>query len=125
MTTTVTPSSTSDHESHWWILLLPGLISAFIATVALGVAGFVLHSEPPLSVSTLPAPITFVLGLALLTAPAAVAIGIHFDRKYVASVSEWKPRSEYVLLGVAMWFGIGIPFALLYLYRRHQYLGIP
>ncbi len=75
--------------------------------------------------STIPAPIRFVFGVAVLTAPAIVAIGIHFDRRYVASVSEWEPRSEYLLLGITMWFGIGIPFGLLYLYRRHKYVGVP
>lgn len=115
MTTTVTSSAeTTENGSWWWTLLLPSLVTALVWAV-----------PPALSFSSLP-PVAGFIGMAvMLTAPAFVAVGIHFDRKYVASVSDWEPRSEYVLLGVAMLTGIGILFALLYLYRRHRYVGVP
>ncbi len=115
MTMTVNSSGTStERRSHWWVLLLPSLVTALVWAV-----------PPALSFSSLPPVAGFIGMVVMLTAPAVVAVGIHFDRKYVASMSDWEPRSEYILLGVAMLFGIGIPFALLYLYRRHQYVGVP
>ncbi|SIR25655.1 hypothetical protein SAMN05421858_2012 [Haladaptatus litoreus] len=121
MSSSVQSSTTTTQKgSHWWLLVLPGLVATLITAVTSAVFGV-----SPTLTSTVPAPIKFVFGAAVLTAPALVAIGIHFDRKYVASVSAWKPRSEYILLGIAMWFGIGIPLALLYLFRRHKYVGVP
>ena len=114
MTTTVTSSTTTEKGSRWWTLLLPSMITALVWAL-----------PPALSFSSLPPVVGFIGMVVMLTSPAVVAVGIHFDRKYVASVSEWEPCSEYILLGVAMLAGIGIPFALLYLYRRHRYVGVP
>ncbi|GKZ12764.1 hypothetical protein [Haladaptatus sp. T7] len=124
MTTTVRSAATNT-ESHWWILLLPSLLLSVSATLGLSVSAIAFRLEPSSTLSYLPPLVGLVLALAYFTAPAAVAVGIHFDRRYIASVSEWEPRSEYTLLGLAMWFGIGIPLGLLYLYRRHKYVGVP
>ncbi|WP_266078134.1 hypothetical protein [Haladaptatus caseinilyticus] len=121
MSSNVRSSVTATEKgSRWWLLILPGLVT----TIGTAVTSAVFDTSVA-ALSVLPAPIRFVFGVAVLTAPAIVAIGIHFDRQYVASVSSWEPRSEYVLLGIAMWFGVGIPFGLLYLYRRHEYVGVP
>ncbi|GAA0228622.1 hypothetical protein [Haladaptatus pallidirubidus] len=113
-------ATATEKESGWWLLILPGLVT----TTAVAVTSFVFGTSSS-ALASLPAPITFIFGISVLTAPALVAIGVHFDRKYVASVSAWEPRSEYILLGIAMWFGIGIPLGLLYLFRRHKYVGVP
>lgn len=125
MTMTAHPSTVDSTESHWWILLLPSLLLSISATLGLSVSAIAFRLEPSSTLSYLPPLVGLVLALAYFTAPAVVAVGIHFDRRFIASVSEWEPRSEYVLLGIAMWFGIGIPFSLLYLYRRHKYVGVP
>ncbi|NEU56018.1 hypothetical protein FXF75_04360 [Halorussus sp. MSC15.2] len=88
-------------------------------------AGLFLGNQTALTVPPSLEWVQFPLSIVALTAPAVVAIAVHFDRKFVAAVSDWEPRSEYVLLGVAMWVGIGVPLAALYLYRRRQYVGVP
>ncbi|WP_049969933.1 hypothetical protein [Haladaptatus cibarius] len=115
----------ADRESGWWLLILPGLVMTIAAAMYQFFSSMAFSSAVVESLPSLPAPVTFIVMVSILTAPALVAIGIHFDRKYVASVSAWEPRSEYILLGIAMWFGIGIPLALLYLFRRHKYVGVP
>ncbi len=120
MTSHASPTTATGRDSRWWLLIIPGLATTLATAVSSVVFGV-----PAINISSLSEPLALVVGLTVLTTPAVVAIGIHFDRKYVASVSEWEPRSEYVLLGIAMWFGFGIPLALLYLYRRHEYVGVP
>ncbi len=80
MTTTVTSSATTTEKgSRWWTLLLPSMITALVWAV-----------PPALSFSSLPPVVGFIGMVVMLTSPAVVAVGIHFDRKYVASVSEWE-----------------------------------
>ncbi|MFC4447881.1 hypothetical protein [Halorussus aquaticus] len=109
-------ATTTDTAAWWWTL------------VALNLAVFAalfVRNETALAIPPSLEWVQFLLGTVALTAPAVVAIAVHFDRKFVAAVSDWNPRSEYILLGVAMWVGIGVPLAVLYLYRRRQYVGVP
>ena len=111
-----TPASPPNAADWWWVVVAVNLV-AFVAV-------FVLN-ETRLTVLPSLGWIRFVGAVVVLTAPAVVAIAVHFDRKYVAAVSDWKPRSEYVLLGLLMWFGVGVPLALLYLSRRRDRVGVP
>jgi hypothetical protein len=108
--------STSDTAGWWWTLVAVNL--------AVFVAVFV-GNEIALSLPAWLEPAKFFVGVIAVTAPAVVAVAVHFDRRYVSTVSDWEPRSEYILLGLAMWVGIGVPLAVLYLYRRHERVGVP
>lgn len=122
--------STTERDSRWWLLLLPTLVlylGLFVTNVA--------NPDPTVSLgdlltSVVPSWLALPLGLAFFVAfaaPATVAIAVHFDRKFVAAVSDWEPRSEYVLVGFLSWVhaGVGSVALLWYLYQRHEYVGTP
>ena len=54
-----------------------------------------------------------------------VAVAVHFDRKYVTSVSEWNPKGMYYLIGLFAAVGVGIVLGIAYLYNRHRFVGVP
>lgn len=113
------PSSAkmSPDTADWWWTVVAANSVAFVVLFFL--------NESDLGVPVWSEGIVFILSIVVLTAPAVVAISVHFDRKYVVAVSDWEPRSEYILLGLTMWLGFGVPIAVLYLYRRHKYVGVP
>lgn len=117
--TATEPSSAESRPdiAEWWWTPIALNLAIFAATF--------LVTETSLDLPAWFAPVKFLVGPVVLTAPAVVAIAVHFDRRYVAAVSDWEPRSAYVLLGLAMWADIGILLAVLYLYRRHEYVGTP
>ena len=110
------PAPTPTTADWWWTVVAANL-AAFVAV-------FVLN-EGLLAVPPVLAEVRIPAGLVVLTAPATVALAVHLDRTYLATVSDWEPRSEYVLLGLAMWAGVGVPLAALYLARRRKYVGTP
>ena len=116
MTATASSEPTPDTADWWWVAVAANLV----AFVVLFVLNEIRSAVPP----TL-GRLRLVVGIVVLTAPAVVAIAVHFDRRYVAAVSDWEPRSEYILLGLLMWFGVGVPLALLYLARRRSRVGTP
>ena len=60
-----------------------------------------------------------LFGLALL--PLA-PIGVHFDRKYVAAAADWRPSIAYYLTFASF---VGVLLAAMYLYERHERVGVP
>jgi hypothetical protein len=69
--------------------------------------------------------VSALVTLLVLGAPAIVATAVHFDRHYVASVSDWEPDAGYVLLGITLWLGVGVLLGYWYLYKRRQHVGTP
>lgn len=49
-------------------------------------------------------------------------VAVHFDRKRVYELSGWKPEWTYYLVII---FGIGQLLSILYLWKRHKFLGTP
>ena len=56
-----------------------------------------------------------------VTLPLA-PIGVHYDRKYVAAVADWRPSIAYYLTFASL---VGVLLAAIYVYERHQHVGVP
>lgn len=109
-------------SEKWWLVLLFEVVAGLLFVTGVGawlIGGvFQLLGSPgilggPQTLSY----VIFVIPLHIL-APAAV----YFDRKYVATVSEWTPSRLYYLTFVT---GLGDILAIVYLFQRHRYLGTP
>lgn len=110
-------------NGKWWLVLLVEVVAGLVFVTGVGAwlieggfqlvgsSGGVLGGPQTLSY------VIFVIPLHVL-APAAV----YFDRKYVATVSEWTPSRLYYLTFVT---GLGDMLAIVYLLQRHRYLGTP
>lgn len=59
-----------------------------------------------------------LVGILIVSSPIAV----YFDRKQVRDVSEWDPSWLYFLVFLGP---IGWLIALVYIYKRHKYVGTP
>jgi len=98
-------------EDRWWIPI--GILVALVPiVVALG-----LFAPPDAFYALFTAPV-ILLGYALtLFSP----LFVYFDKQYVESVSTWTPSSWYYLM----------PFppltflSIVYIYQRHEYVGVP
>jgi len=100
----------------WIPLLLLVIINHTLLTIL--VAGFVVElTEPAYDALT-----RIFLGLVFLVAVFAIA-GLYYDRRYVATVSEWTPSGWYFLMFLIPFVGYFI--TVLYLFRRHRRVGVP
>lgn len=120
------PSVETDTEqsgsSKWWIpifllaLTLPVAFALFIV-VELLTPYLVMESGSPhqyifYALIALGWLLTFISPLA-----------VHFDRKYVASVSEWTPSKLYYLMIIPSL--VNVILAIAYSYNRHKHVGVP
>lgn len=62
--------------------------------------------------------------LIFIIAWIGLPIGIYFDMQYVRANSRWNPNTIGWLILSIIWF-VNIIAGLVYLYRRHETLGIP
>ena len=96
---------------RWWIP-----IATLVALIPI-LAGYGLVAPPDAFFSLVSAPFTLLGFVLALLSP----IFVHLDKRYVESVSAWKPSGWY-------YFMIFPPLALLsiiYIYQRHKYVGVP
>ena len=99
-------------SDRWW---QPIAVLAATLPVALALS-LVL---PPDVFAMLPVFAVVVLGFALaLCSPAFV----YLDRQYLAAVDVWTPSALYFLMVVP---AVAPVVAAAYVYRRHQYVGVP
>ena len=49
-------------------------------------------------------------------------VGIYFDRQYVGFVSDWTPSQLYYMALIPGW---GLLIAMVYIYNRHDNIGVP
>lgn len=99
-------------SERWWIPIAT-LVVVFPMMVVVGLI------TPPDALYAL-----FTAPLALLTLVLTVLspLFIYFDRQYVESVSEWEPSGWYYWMAFPLVTHI---VAIIYVYRRHKYVGIP
>ena len=99
--------------ARWW-LPIGGLVVLFLLQ---GVVVSVLPPDP-LSQAPVMGPLVAV-GLVLqVLSPLCV----HRDRRYVMAVSAWEPSAWYYWMILPP---LSVVLAPLYLYRRHQHVGVP
>lgn len=101
-------------SDKWWVLVAVSPVW-FLCLLALSLLSTALRS-PIFSGITYP---MVLVGLLLL---ALCPVGVHFDRKYVAAVADWRPSLAYYLTFAAM---VGVLLAALYVYERHERVGVP
>lgn len=66
----------------------------------------------------------YVVGAPYLLLTLSSSVAVYFDRQYVTATSDWSPSRIYYLMVVpARAIGELSPFV--YLYHRHQYVGVP
>lgn len=97
--------------SRWWIPIAV-LAGAFPLLVVLGMV-----TPPDAFSSLLVAPVALIGFLLTVLSP----VFVYLDGQYVRSVSRWEPGGWYYLM-------ILPPLTLLsivYVYRRHEFVGIP
>lgn len=100
----------------WIPLLLLAIINHALLTVL--VAGIVVE----LNRAAYAALTRIFLGLVLLIAVFAIA-GLYYDRRYVATVSNWSPTAWYFLMFFIPL--VGYLITVLYLFRRRRRVGTP
>lgn len=100
----------------WIPLLLLAVINHVLLTLL--VAGLVVE----LGEAAYAALTRLFMGLVFLVAIFAVA-GLYYDRRYVATVSEWSPTRWYFLMFFVPL--VGYLITVLYLFRRHRRVGVP
>lgn len=64
------------------------------------------------------------LGLLVLVAWLGLPLAAYYDMQYVRSRSQWRPSVGLWVLGLLVWI-LNIPLAAIYLYRRHETVGVP
>lgn len=95
---------TTTVADNWWL----GVAGATVAIVL----GFV--------VSTVSEPLASVLFLGIFVMPVAM----YFDMQYVRANSQWNPSTVLWVVGSLLLGALVIP-GVVYLYRRHETLGVP
>lgn len=65
-----------------------------------------------------------IMGFLVLLGWPLIPIAIYYDSKYVQANSDWNPNTAIWCLASAIWF-VNILVGLLYLYRRHETVGVP
>jgi len=99
-------------SDHWWIPIATLAVLGPILVV-IGVA-----TPPDAYASLLGAPFA-LLGIVLtILSP----LFVHFDRRYVRTVSSWEPSGWYYWMIVPL-FNVILPIA--YIYQRHRYVATP
>lgn len=65
---------------------------------------------------------TNALWAVVVTTLLVSSVAVHYDRQYVASVSEWTPTRLYYFTFLGY---VGMMLAIVYVWRRHRILGVP
>lgn len=102
------------NDTWWWILAAQplGFLLLFVMAVAYAVL-------PIPFMAPFPVPYVLIGLLWLLKFVAPVAV--YFDRRAVA-VSDWSPSIAYYLVILPV---VGVLLAAIYLYERHDRVGVP
>lgn len=64
------------------------------------------------------------VGLLFFVAWVGLPLAAYYDMQYVRSESQWRPNGGLWVLGLLVWF-LNVPLAAIYLYRRHETVGVP
>jgi hypothetical protein len=63
-------------------------------------------------------------GVLVLVAWIGLPLSAYFDAQYVRGNGPWAPETAFWVIGLAVWF-LNVPLGVVYLYRRHEALGVP
>lgn len=66
----------------------------------------------------------FLTGVLALIAWASLPVATFFDIQYVRANSQWNPTTVLWLVAMLVWL-VNIVAGAVYLYRRHEVLGVP
>ena len=102
-------AETADSD-HWYL--------AVVAGIGLSVLGIVALSGDPTGLTE------DVGGYAFLGGWFLLPLGIYYDTRFVSAHSRWKPSPGIWVLLALLWF-VNVVVGAVYLYRRHQVLGVP
>lgn len=102
-------SGQSDVSQQWWY------------GIAGGVVLWVLVLFVPVGESAI---VGQILNATMVVAWAGLPLAAYFDMQYVRDSSAWQPRETIWVLLFAIWF-VNIAAGVVYLYRRHEELGVP
>ena len=101
-------------SDKWWVLVVVQPIW-FLLLLVIGLFSTAAQTA---IFSDIAYPMVLVGIVLLLLCP----IGVHFDRKYVAAVADWRPSIAYYLTFASL---VGVLLAAMYLYERHEHVGVP
>lgn len=99
-------------SSKWWIPI--GILVA-IGPVLVLVS---LALPPDAYTLILTGPLTIAAFILVILSP----VFVYYDRRYLATTSEWEPSGWYYLMFLPL---IGYVLSTVYIYNRHKHLGIP
>ncbi len=91
---------------------------AVVAGIGLSVFGIAFSSGEPASV------IENLGGFAFLAGWFLLPLGVYQDAKYVRANSRWDPETVVWVVLALVWF-VNVVAGAVYLYRRHEALGVP
>lgn len=111
-------SSDEGSESHWWIFIAIHPAFLLFAITYTIISRFFFWGSP-----------WIFIGILIPIASILFPIALYFDTKYVENTTNrWEPN-------VGLWMGLAgvgviVPFiqdilAIIYIYKRHKYLGTP
>ena len=101
-------------SDKWWVLVAVSPIWFLLLLVI----GLISTAAQTAIFSDIAYPMVLVGIVLLVLCP----IGVHFDRKYVAEVSDWRPSLAYYLTFASV---VGALLAAIYVYERHEHVGVP
>ncbi|MCL9812982.1 zinc ribbon domain-containing protein [Natranaeroarchaeum aerophilus] len=108
-----TPHNPAQYETTvsdtWWYGVAGGTALWALAFIFAGVVG---DSLGPLA------------GFVLLGAWIGLPLAAYFDIQYVRANAEWNPTTVLWMILLAIWL-VNILAGVVYLYRRHEVLGVP
>lgn len=129
----------TETTSRWWygVAALPvlAILLYLLAFIVIGTRNAMTTSDPALILNVLGAFGVFVVGLIILLLTVLFSASLLLDIRTIRkSPSEWSPSWAYGFIAVVhllnlvfpvLWLVVSVPGAVLYLYRRHKYLGVP
>lgn len=89
-----------------------------VAGIGLSLVGFAIFSGEPTG------PIEDVGGFSFLGGWFLLPLAVYYDTKYVRANSRWNPDTGVWVVLALVWF-VNVVAAAVYLYRRHEALGVP
>lgn len=104
------PARTEPSVSDSWWYAVAGFAGLWVLLLAL--------------VGNEPAGSGAFLGFLVLLAWFGLPMAAYYDMQYVRSRSRWRPSVGLWVLGFLVWF-LNVPLAAIYLYRRHETVGVP
>ena len=107
-----TSTNSQPISGKWWIPI-GALVVIFPMMVVI-----VLVTPPDALFVIFSAPLALLAFVLTVLSP----LFIYFDKQYVKSISEWEPSGRYYWIAFPLVTHI---VAIIYVYRRHKYVGIP